>query len=159
MSRNEADREDLLREATGLVERAEFVVASFAEPIVAGFRHNGAVSFFFGASPVLQFNQDLQLRRAYDAGSLIKAEEGRLVELQRQRSAKEVALVRREWDPERQEKFLQDSAVLLARFRKELEQGRAAQRAAPAHVDLIPRLLQVLNQLSDGLKVAGRPHA
>src|SRR5262245_38526664 len=94
MSRRESDREDLLREATALVERAELNVPGYNDPIVAGFRKDGSASFYFGADLVCQFNAAGELRRAYVASLLYKAERGRLVALRRQRSDTEVALVR-----------------------------------------------------------------
>src|SRR3954447_20411722 len=96
MSRHESDREDLLREATALVERIELTVGGFDLPVVCGFRRDGAASFYFGADPVYQFNAVGQLRRAFVAGRLIKAERGRLVALSRERTENEVALVRHE---------------------------------------------------------------
>src|SRR5688572_18570527 len=65
MARQEQDREDILREATALVERVELLIPEFPEPIVAGFRRDGSASFFFGADPVLQFNAQGKLRRAF----------------------------------------------------------------------------------------------
>ena len=75
MARRESDREDLLREATALVERAELTIEGFDEPIVVGFRRDGSASFFFGADPVYQFNTAFELRRAFVVGLLYKAEE------------------------------------------------------------------------------------
>ena len=78
MSRTEQDREDLLREATALIERVELRVSGWSESVVAGFRRGGQASFFFGADLVYQFNAALQLRRGFHNGQLIKAEDGRL---------------------------------------------------------------------------------
>ena len=47
MARQESNREDLLREATALVERVELHVPAFEEPIVVGFRRDGCASFLF----------------------------------------------------------------------------------------------------------------
>ncbi len=68
MARDESSREDLLREATALVERIELVphatdpliAASdlFDKHIVAGFRRDGALSVFFGEDPVYHFNAE-----------------------------------------------------------------------------------------------------
>jgi hypothetical protein len=106
MARNESDREDLLREATALVERIELIanaigsandpIGRMGEPVVAGFRANGAMSVFFGADPVYQFNAAGELRRAYCRGLLFKASRGRLISLSRERRANEVQLVSRE---------------------------------------------------------------
>jgi hypothetical protein len=96
MAREESNREDLLREATALVERIELVPhgAVIDGHIVAGFRRNGALSIFFGEDPVYQFNAEGELRRAYSAGSLLKANGGRLSTLQRVRTENEVRLLR-----------------------------------------------------------------
>ena len=55
MSRHETDREDLMQEATGLARRVEWQVPFIDEPVVAGFKKNGACSVYFGAEPMLQF--------------------------------------------------------------------------------------------------------
>ncbi len=106
MARDESSREDLLREATALVERIEIVPRSSGssiaanelrgEHIVAGFRPDGALSIFFGEDPVYQFTPAGELGRAYCDGMLLKAVRGRLVALQRTRTQREVQLVRHE---------------------------------------------------------------
>src|SRR6186997_1242741 len=96
MARRESEREDLLREATALVERAELTLEGSEEPIVVGFRRDGSASFFFGVDPVYQFNAACELRRAFVGGLLYKAERGRLVSLSRQRTMESVALFRAE---------------------------------------------------------------
>ncbi len=96
MAREESDREDLIREATALVQRVELAISGFTEPIVAGFRRNGALSIYFGADPVYQFNAASQLRRAYVDGKLFKADAGRLVQIQRQRRMQEIVLLRQD---------------------------------------------------------------
>ncbi len=106
MARLEHDREDLLAEATALVERIELQVASEAEPVVVGFRSNGAASVYFGADPAYHFNADRQLRRAFAVGLLYKAEQGRLVSLERERSEQATSLLRRELNEDAQADFL-----------------------------------------------------
>ena len=46
--RIEANREDLMREATALRRRAEFLVPSETETVVAGYRSDGSLSLYFG---------------------------------------------------------------------------------------------------------------
>src|SRR4051794_11750471 len=123
MARNEADREDLLREATALVERIELTIAGFNEPIVCGFRRDGSASFYFGADPVYQFNAAGQLRRAFLAGRLLKAERGRLIALRRERSQQEIALVRDELAAEAQAALLADLGRRLERLEQTLQAG------------------------------------
>ena len=50
MARHEEDREDLLAEATALVERAELVVEGAAESVVIGFRRDGCASIYCGCN-------------------------------------------------------------------------------------------------------------
>jgi hypothetical protein len=116
MARDESSREDLLREATALVERIELVPRAtdlstaasdlVGQHIVAGFRRNGALSIFFGDDPVYQFNAAGELRRAYCHGKLLKATQGRLAAFQRVRTEDEVQLVRHELSPEEEAAFL-----------------------------------------------------
>jgi hypothetical protein len=108
MSRRESDLEDLLREATALVERAELKIADYDEPIVVGFRRDGSASVFFGPDPVYQFNSAGELRRAYVSGLLYKAERGSLCALRRERNETEVALVRSNLPPD------ETAALLMA---------------------------------------------
>jgi hypothetical protein len=108
MVREEQDREDLMREATALVQRIELRLNRVSEPVVVGFRANNAASIFFGGDPVYQFNVAAELRRAFVEGVIYKAEKGKLVALRRERSEQQVSLVRHDLsDPE------------IARFRDE----------------------------------------
>ena len=52
MSRHESDREDLMQEATGLARRVEWQVPFIDEPVVAGFKKNGACLSTRRAKPV-----------------------------------------------------------------------------------------------------------
>src|SRR3954453_924358 len=94
MARTESDREDLLREATALVERVELQVDGLEQPIVVGFRRDGSASFFFGAEAVYQFNSAGEFRRGYIDGLLYKAERGSVIALERERSETAVNLRR-----------------------------------------------------------------
>jgi hypothetical protein len=142
MAREESDREDLLREATALVERIELSPlpsdahsrgtaplpvpvrdrerasvsagsASKAETIVIGFRADGAASIFFGSDPVYQFNAAGELRRAYCDGMLFKAVRRRLVSLERVRKQNEVQLLRRDLTEAEQDAFVAKIQRLL----------------------------------------------
>src|SRR5687767_152707 len=95
MATSEHDREDILREATALVERVELIVPGCQEPVIVGFRRDGSASFFFGTEFVVQFNTSDELRRGYDHGQLLKADQGRLFTMKRQRQDNEVTLLTR----------------------------------------------------------------
>jgi hypothetical protein len=122
MSRIESDREDLLREATVLVDRAELRVAGEPEPVTIGFRKGGSLSVYFGADPVFQFNEEGELRRAYVEGLLYKADRGRLVALRRERNEHEVVLQRIELSPAQSSDFLEAMESRLHRLHLALEE-------------------------------------
>jgi hypothetical protein len=158
MAREEQNREDLLRDATVLVERAEFTAPGFDEPIVAGFRRDGSISFYFGADPVYQFNAADELRRAYVDGLLYKAVHGQLASLRRQRSDDGVELIRRDLDA-------QETAAFLARLTHRLGALHTALAARDVHVrgqvppdsDVIGRLHAWLDRIGKHLRVARSP--
>lgn len=157
MARVETDREDLLREATALVDRVELVPADGAphsEPIVIGFRANGALSIFFGAEPVYQFNAAGELRRAYCDGLLYKAERGRLVSLERQRMPQQVQLVRRELTESDEREFISRMQHGLRQLAGALDAGQyRVTGQVPANGDVPSRVRSWLAQ-HDGLPIA-----
>ena len=155
MSRQESDREDLLREATALVERIELRLAEQPESIVAGFRRDGAASFFFGQSPVYQFNSRCELRRAYVGGLLYKVDSGKLVEMRRERTATAVELRSRPLSPEETSKFLLDVEDCLKRLRDALI-ARIAEVVGqvPSDKDVATRVAAWLRELPAGIVLA-----
>ena len=169
MARDEQDREDLLREATALVERAELSLPGEAEHLVAGFRRGGGLSLFFGADPVYQFNAGRQLRRAFVAGTLFKAERGRLIALERRREPDRVVLLRRELNDEETAAFLAAMSERLNRLRNALSgpQGPGLPAAGkcrvvgqvPADADMPGRVKKWLETLGGLPTIAEVPHA
>jgi hypothetical protein len=160
LSRTEQDREDLIVEATALVERAELAAAGFSEPVVIGFRADGCASLYFGPDPAWHFNTRLQLRRAYIAGVLYKAERGQLVSLERRRTAGEVQLVRDDLKGQRQNQVLSQLAQFLAQFHADLQAGNVrVLRQVPADSDLLARIRRWLDSLPQPIEVALSPHA
>jgi hypothetical protein len=162
MPRDEQDREDLLREATALVERIELVPAAGepnAEPIVIGFRRNGGLSIFFGADPVYQFNPAGELRRAYRDGLLYKAERGRLVSLARTRTPREVQLVRKEPTEHENHEFVARMQGRLRELAADLAGGGyRVIGQVPAESDVLARAQRWLAE-HDGLPIAASPRA
>lgn len=160
MARHESDREDLLREATALVERIE-LVSGDAEPIVIGFRRDGSGSIYFGQDPVVQFNARNELRRAYYAGRLLKAEDGQLVALSRQRTEQAVYLNRQPLDPAETTSLLTDIQQRLLQLQQALREHTLECRGqVPPGADIYNRALAWLDALlSQPLPTAHRPHA
>ncbi len=158
MAREESDREDLLGEATALVERIELRIPAFAEPVVAGFREEGAASFYFGPDCVYQFNSAGELRRGFENGRLIAAGRGGLYRLTRERTATSHSLLRREFTPE-------ETAEYLARARKHFEELAAALSAGeftvigqqPAEANVLQRVQRWVEALPAEIPIARSP--
>ena len=108
MAKQEVDREDILREATALVNRVELEVSGRVDGdhIVFGFRECGSLAVYFGAEPVYQFNANCALRRAYDQGCLIKAVDCLLVSMRRERQDGKLQLLSTAWDEEKTREFI-----------------------------------------------------
>lgn len=160
MSQHEQDREDLLREATALVERVELQLPGYAEPIVIGFRRNGAASVYLGGDPVFQFNAAGELRRAFLDGQLIKAERGHLVWLERKRSADEVTLLRRQVSIAEQARFLELISQHLNTLQSCLAGGSyTVLREVPADANVSARGVHWLRSLPSPLRIAAAPSA
>jgi hypothetical protein len=161
MARYEADREDLLREATALVERIEFAVADEpnADHVVVGFRRNGAASVYFGSEPAYHFNSAGELRRAFYHGALIKAEQGRLVEMRRNRKADVVALESKMLADTEKQRLVDEIQADLGRLATELREGCYLMIGqVPAEADVRGRVMAWLEGLGT-VAIATSPHA
>ena len=159
MARQEQEREDLLREATGLVRRAELCCGRFAEPVVVGFRRDGSGSIFLGADPVYQFNAGGQLRRAYKDGLLIKAERGKLASLDRQRRQRQVQLLRRDLDESATAALLAEISATLAALHRDLcEDSFTVSGQVPDDGNLVAEIIAWLESLPVTIEIAQRPN-
>jgi hypothetical protein len=161
MAREESEREDLLREATALVERIELAPTGAAggECVVAGFRREGGLSIYFGSESAYHFNSRGDLRRAFAGGSLIKAEHGRLVSLERRRQAGEVQLVRHTLSDVEQSQFLSELERRLADFSRQCDSGHwITAGQVPEDADVLGRLRDWLTR-HPSATVAKSPNA
>lgn len=161
MAREEQDREDLMREATALVERVELRTASEPESVIVGFRRNGCASVFFGADPAYHFNASNELRRAYVAGELWKALERRLIAMRRERTGAQVELRSRPLDVSEQQTALAQLVLRLQLLRDDLANaGRSSIIACfPSDAPVLDRVQAWLAALPAPIAVAQRPHA
>src|SRR5437762_12535268 len=160
MPQHESNREDLLREATALVDRVELRVPGFHDPIVAGFRRDGAASFFFGADPVYQFNSAGELRRGFVGGLLYKAERGGLIALRRERSDTEVALLRTELKSEETKSPRASARDDLTRLHRALEAATfSLVGEVPAGAGVAGRVRQWMDRLPPTIRAAQAPNA
>jgi len=163
MAREELDKEDLLREATALVERVELATVDHAgekHTIVVGFRRDGAASYFFDADPVYQFNAKRELRRGFHDGKLIKAERGRLVEMTRSRTEAETVLERRELTESESGEFLDTCRLRLNTLvAHRLRQGYTLVGQVPTGTDVMKRVIAETEEiLRDEIKIAAQPN-
>ncbi len=108
MAKQEVDREDILREATALVNRVELKVSGRGDGdhVVFGFRECGSLAVYFGGEPVYQFNANQALRRAYHQGCLLKAVDCLLVSMRRERQDGKLQLLSTSWDEEMTRDFI-----------------------------------------------------
>ena len=158
MARQEEDREDLVRQATALVRRGEFLVEGDTEPTFAGFRPGGAASFFFGSDLVVHFNQAGQLRRGFDHGRLLKAEKGQLISFSRVRDPTAVHLVRQPLDGSQTRAWLEKVDARLACFERALREHAARCTVeVPPQGNLSGELIAWLARRGP-LRIAPRPH-
>lgn len=166
MARDESNREDLLREATALVERIELAPAGGdeGEHVVIGFRAGGAMSVYFGDDAVYHFNSRGRLRRAYGDGLLFKAEHGTLIALERIRQENEVQLVRRPLPAAEQTKFLATMHERLGHLKECCLKERSDPQSlvtvgqVPANADVLRRVLDWLEH-AQPITIARSPHA
>jgi hypothetical protein len=160
VARDEHHREDLLAEATALVERAELTLAGDAEPIVAGFRRDGSLSIYFGDDPAFHFNSAGELRRAYNRGRIYKAERRKLVALERRRVTGEVQLIRHEMTADEASAFLKELGERIKHVQSALAQGDwRLVGQVPASSDVVARIRRWLEHVVLPPPIAASPRA
>jgi hypothetical protein len=154
MAKRESPREDLMRDAVALVDRIEFTSSGTA-PVVVGFRRDGSVSFYFGEEPVYQFQANGVLRRAHLNG-IIKAENRRLVRLEKRPTHGEVHLVRRPFDATEQRAFLEHALWRLRELGRQMDAGQlhVSRQMSHSGSDVLPRVKCWINDLPNALEVA-----
>jgi hypothetical protein len=169
MAREEANREDLLHEATALIERIKLAPRNSQsdtspeseerEHVVVGFRANGAFSVFFGDDPVYQFNAAGEWRRAFCDGLLLKASHGDIVSIRQVRTGNEVQLQSHALSKSEEAAFLRRMSQTLQEFAQWLDAGTfeiAGQ--VPQTADVLGRVREWL-AASRTVKIAARPNA
>jgi len=158
MARHEADREDLMREATALRNRAEFCLASSTDPIIAGFRNEGALSIYFAGDPAYHFDADGQLRRAFAGGFLYRTQGTTLARLQRKRDDQRSILERHDLSPDELQTFLAEVSRNLQTVVTDLAAGNCTLRQQiPSDAGVLLRLEPVLSGiLRTGIRLAPR---
>jgi hypothetical protein len=164
MARDEHDREDLIAEATALVDRAAFAAADANEDAVIGFRGDGSASVFLTPDCVYHFTRTGELRRAYVDQTLYKAERGRLVAMNRARTARETSLIRRDLTDGETAAFLTSMQNGLRELAAQLREGKrtcsrqvtSGETAASAKT-AATRAADWLHNLPDEITIARSP--
>ena len=160
MARREVDREDILREATALVLRAEVAVPGFNESVIIGFRKDGCGSIYIGADPVYQFNSQFQLRRGYLQGKMIKADGGSLVLLERQRQSDRVELVSHAYSRNQTQELLHTLQHDIKRLRDAFCQNTVnVVGQVPENDDVVAAIKLWLQSIPDDIEIARAPNA
>jgi hypothetical protein len=85
MAQNEADHENLMREAVSLVKRVECQYAGRTQPSLLGLNANGWLFVYLGTDPMYRFDERGRLRRAFVDGRLFRTEGSTLAAMQRKR--------------------------------------------------------------------------
>jgi hypothetical protein len=147
MARLESDREDLMAEATALVQRAEFVVPGQTASVIAGYRRDGALSIYFGADPCCHFDDQLRLRRAFAAGSLYRTQGHTLAHLQRSRNGQSVDLLRHDLTPAELDELCSQFTDRLRELHTSLKRDARCVQEVPPGAGLPERLVASLEQL------------
>jgi len=152
MAREIHEREDLLRDATALLPRAQLQVSfgDRTEDVFVGFRAGGALSLYFGSDPVYHFNSQSQLRRAYVQDRLIKAVQGRLVSWQPRRNERWTEMLRHDMDPDEQRRFGDSMVQRLHALRHALSSKQyTVTGQVPLDADVARQLTQWLERFRE----------
>ena len=159
MARDAQDREDLMREATALVRRVELQLPGHSQSCIVGFRRGGEASIFVGADLVFQFNVAGELRRGFWNGRIVKAERGRLIQLERRPTETEVQLVRHALTDAKTIEFLRLATDTLTLLRRVLHSGELViLKQVPADLDVVRDLANWLDSLPAPLAIASVPN-
>ena len=160
MARSQQPREELLRDATALVDRVSFQAGDWTEPVVVGFRSNGAASIYFGEDPVYQFNCDNELRRSHWRGKRIKAEQRQLQFLRQQPGSSRLQLSTIALDAHQTNEFLDELTKRLELLRTAVfHRNLRVIGQVPEQPDLLPRLQSWLESLDSYPTIAISPKA
>lgn len=133
MTRNESDKEDLIRDATAMVDRAEFLTVAADKKtclVTAGFRKDRALSLYFDQDPFYQFDAEGRLRRAYENGFLFRSQGTTLARLNRTRTTNQTTLNRSDLTSKELGEFRLRMTEHIDGFQQQLKAASAERRRA-----------------------------
>lgn len=152
--------EDIMVESVALVDRIEFQCDAIGfDPIVVGFRRNGAMSLFIGDEEVYHFNSTGQWRRGFWCGRLLKADQGQLAELTRDRAGTETVLKRVDLSDGQQQQHTDRLGQRVIRLRDALDQNQVCviRQINATGDDLRSRMRAEFDRLSREIQIAKSP--
>jgi hypothetical protein len=152
------DREDLLRDARNLSPRVQLRarVGGRDTAVFAGFRGE-SLSLYFGPEPVFHFNAAGELRRAFLAGRIVKAENGQLFGMERVNGERQVELRTSAVSDNEQQAAFADLAARLADLCAAFSGGKVViEGQEPADGGAIERLKHWLERHA-ALSIAASP--
>lgn len=129
MARQETDKEDLITEATALVDRAEYTSAVPTDDcntwslVTIGFRKDGCFSIYFDQDPFYQFDASGHLRRACIGPYLFRSQGTTLARLNRERSDQQTTLQRMDLDDKQLSEFQSQMLKHLQSFQHAIRTG------------------------------------
>ena len=158
MDRSLDKAEDLLADATALVERVKVALPAITAPFVFGFRQNGALSLFFESEVAYHFNRHNQLRRVFLYGKRYKAGQGKLMHVTRIPLMRRVRLESAALEPGLVEEVLSGLNQRLKSVADLLNAGQfRIVEQVPDHGDIVSRLQNCIPELLHN-QVAQTPH-
>lgn len=156
MTRHESDREDLIKEATAYVRRAEFSLKSTGAIVFVGIRRDDVLAIYYDQDPMYQFDVEGRIRRALVDGVLFRGQGESLSRLQRQRSAQETVLTRSDLSRAELTTFLTAMDRVIQMVLDEIDDGSiCVLRAVPANAN-VEFLVEIRERLAAVLKVSPR---
>lgn len=149
MAKKEQDRQDLLSEAAGLLPRCLIVLQPleeqgdlapiFAHPVVLGWQSSARVRIFFGQDLVFQFNDRGEFLRGHWRHQMLLVEQGKLLAVTKERSERQVLLVKRVLPAEEQTEFLSLAEQCLLGLQAAIREGRATMLEAVEAQDRVKK--------------------
>lgn len=158
MAINQKRRDNLLAEATAYSRRILYRAAGLEgvrhQELFVGARENGNWSVYFDEDPVLQFNEQSQIRRAFFDETRYAAYDGVLVQLQRDQQGGRVEFVHVQVSKLHEESMLElfqqllRQAVADIQSRKLIPAGQFPTKEEGLSDEVIAQLVLVSSQLS-----------
>lgn len=152
MARQETDKEDLIRDATALVERAEIICEEWSTIITIGFFRDGRCAVYIDQDPFYQFDSSGLLRRAFESGFLYRSQGSTLAQINRRRSTSKnsetetVVLCRNDLSVSELHQFRERMTLHLNRLHNSIELGKySVCRAVTSDGKIPARTLPMLN--------------